>query len=268
MLLRPRLRRPHDGRHLLLGTSRQAQLIDERLLSKLGPEEYERRLLRCGDSYGFQGDERDVVFISVVSDGEGAPFTSRRFEQRINVAASRARDQMWVFHSVRPHRLHPEDQRAALIRYAADGQRSTDLARDLEARCDSDFERRLLRMLLARGYLVTPQHPVGNLRIDLVVRGGGHRLAIECDGDRFHGPDQWEDDLRRRPSWNGSGGGSGASAPAPSTGIPKPPRPRCGLCSNRSASHPNRVPRRKGLRMLLPADPISIIWDRTMRSRA
>ncbi|SFN61881.1 Part of AAA domain-containing protein [Actinomadura madurae] len=192
----------YDGRTMgvisLLGTSRQAQLIDERLLGKLGPEEYERRLLRCGDSYGFQGDERDVVFISVVSDGEGAPFTSRRFEQRINVAASRARDQMWVFHSVRPHRLHPEDQRAALIRYAADGQRSTDLARDLEARCDSDFERRLLRMLLGRGYLVTPQHPVGNLRIDLVVRGGGQRLAIECDGDRFHGPDQWEDDLRRQ----------------------------------------------------------------------
>ncbi|MFI0372390.1 AAA domain-containing protein [Actinomadura sp. 1N219] len=192
----------YDGRTMgvisLLGTSRQAQLIDERLLGKLGPEEYERRLLRCGDSYSFQGDERDVVFISVVSDGEGAPFTARRYEQRINVAASRARDQMWVFHSVLPHRLHPEDQRARLIRYAADGQRSADLARDLEARCDSEFERRVLRMLLGRGYLVTPQHPVGNLRIDLVVRGGGHKLAIECDGDKFHGPDQWEDDLRRQ----------------------------------------------------------------------
>ncbi|TDD36418.1 DNA helicase [Actinomadura sp. KC06] len=192
----------YDGRTMgvisLLGTSRQAQLIDERLLGKLGPEEYERRLLRCGDSYGFQGDERDVVFISVVSDGEGAPFTARRYEQRINVAASRARDQMWVFHSVQPHRLHPEDQRARLIRYAADGQRSADLARDLEARCDSEFERRVLRLLLGRGYLVTPQHPVGNLRIDLVVRGGGHKLAIECDGDKFHGPDQWEGDLRRQ----------------------------------------------------------------------
>ncbi|WP_433462424.1 AAA domain-containing protein [Spirillospora sp. CA-128828] len=192
----------YDGRSMgvisLLGTSRQAQLIDQRLLSKLGPEEYERRLLRCGDSYGFQGDERDVIFISVVSDGEGAPFTSRRYEQRVNVAASRARDQMWVFHSVRPHLLHPEDQRAKLIRYAADGQRSAGLARDLEARCDSDFERRLLRMLLARNHLVTPQHPVGNLRIDLVVRGGGQKLAIECDGDKFHGPDQWEDDLRRQ----------------------------------------------------------------------
>lgn len=38
----------------------------------------------------------------------------------------------------------------------------------------------------------------GNLRIDLVVRGGGRKLAIGCDGDKFHGPDQWEDDLRRQ----------------------------------------------------------------------
>ncbi|MBO2457299.1 AAA domain-containing protein [Actinomadura violacea] len=183
----------------LLGTSRQAQYIDQALLAKLGPEEYERRRLRCGDAYGFQGDERDVVFISVVADSNRAPFTSRQYEQRVNVAASRARDQMWVFHSVKPHELHPDDQRGHLIRYATDGQRSADLARDLEARCDSDFERRVLRMLLARDYLVTPQHPVGNLRIDLVVRGGdGAKLAIECDGDKFHGPDQWEDDLRRQ----------------------------------------------------------------------
>ncbi|WP_433151879.1 AAA domain-containing protein [Actinomadura nitritigenes] len=183
----------------LLGTSRQAQYIDEALLSKLGPEEYERRRLRCGDAYSFQGDERDVVFISVVADSNRAPFTSRQYEQRVNVAASRARDQMWVFHSVLPRELHPDDQRGHLIRYATDGQRSAELARDLEARCDSDFERRVLRMLLARDYLVTPQHPVGNLRIDLVVRGGaGAKLAIECDGDKFHGPDQWEDDLRRQ----------------------------------------------------------------------
>lgn len=64
---------------------------------------------------------------------------------------------MWVFHSVRPDELHPEDQRAKLIRYAADGQRSPDLARDLESRCESDFERRVLRLLLARGYRVTPR---------------------------------------------------------------------------------------------------------------
>jgi very-short-patch-repair endonuclease len=192
----------YDGRTMgvisLLGSSRQAQYIDEKLLHKLGPEEYERRRLRCGDSYSFQGDERDVVFISVVADDNRSAATSKTYQQRINVAASRARDQLWVFHSVQPDELHPDDERAKLIRYAADGMRSPDLAVDLEARCESDFERRVLRMLLARDYRVSVQHPVGNLRIDLVVNGGGRRIAIECDGDKFHGPDQWEDDLRRQ----------------------------------------------------------------------
>ncbi|MDN3351323.1 AAA domain-containing protein [Actinomadura sp. DC4] len=192
----------YEGRTMgvisLLGTSRQAQFIDAALLHKLGPEEYEARRLRCADAYGFQGDERDVIFISVVADDARSAATSRVFEQRMNVTASRARDQMWVFHSVQPDALHPDDQRAKLIRYARDGQRSPALAQDLESRCESDFERRVLRQLLARGYRVTPQHPVGSLRIDLVVRGAGRKLAIECDGDRYHGPDQWEADLRRQ----------------------------------------------------------------------
>ncbi|WP_146778855.1 AAA domain-containing protein [Actinomadura craniellae] len=192
----------YDGRTMgvisLLGRSRQAQWIDQALLAKLGPEAYEQRRLRCGDSYSFQGDERDIVFITTVIDSGGHAFTGKTYEQRVNVAASRARDQMWIFHSVTADRLNPDDQRGRLIRYATDGQRSADLTKDLEDRCDSDFERRVLRMLLARDYLVTPQHPVGNLRIDLVVRGNGRRLAIECDGDKFHGPDQWEDDLRRQ----------------------------------------------------------------------
>jgi very-short-patch-repair endonuclease/transcription elongation GreA/GreB family factor len=53
--------------------------------------------------------------------------------------------------------------------------------------------------LLQLGYSVRPQ--VGSLgyRIDMVVEGAnGRRLAIECDGDRYHGPEQWRQDMRRQ----------------------------------------------------------------------
>ncbi|MFG3443046.1 histone-like nucleoid-structuring protein Lsr2 [Nonomuraea sp. NPDC047897] len=182
----------------LLGNSKQAEYIDQRLLHKLGPAEYEKRQLRCGDSYSFQGDERDVIFISVVADDNRSAFTSKAYEQRVNVAASRAKDQLWVFHSVQPEQLHPDDQRAALIRYCVEQQPLHDIAEGLEERCESDFERRVLRQLTDRGYRVSPQHRVGSLRIDLVVHGDGRKLAIECDGDKYHGPDQWESDLRRQ----------------------------------------------------------------------
>src|SRR5699024_9287815 len=35
-------------------------------------------------------------------------------------------------------------------------------------------------------------------RIDLVVEGGQARLAVECDGDHWHGADQYEDDMLRQ----------------------------------------------------------------------
>lgn len=52
--------------------------------------------------------------------------------------------------------------------------------------------------LLRKGFVVTPQFEVAGKKIDLVVEGGQARLAIECDGDQWHGSDQYEEDLRRQ----------------------------------------------------------------------
>ncbi len=65
--------------------------------------------------------------------------------------------------------------------------------------CDSDFERDFGRCLLELGYRLKPQVPVGGYRIDFVVEGADdRRLAIELDGDKYHGPDKWADDVRRQ----------------------------------------------------------------------
>ncbi len=42
------------------------------------------------------------------------------------------------------------------------------------------------------------QHEVAGKRIDLVVEGGQARLAVECDGDNWHGADRYEDDMQRQ----------------------------------------------------------------------
>ena len=66
-------------------------------------------------------------------------------------------------------------------------------------RCESEFEREVYSELVARGYRVTPQVKTGAYRIDLVVEGAGDtRLAIECDGDEFHGYDRWQHDTTRQ----------------------------------------------------------------------
>ena len=65
--------------------------------------------------------------------------------------------------------------------------------------CQSEFERTIFTALIERGYRVTPQVGSVGFAIDMVVEGeGGRRLAIECDGDQYHGPERWADDMRRQ----------------------------------------------------------------------
>ena len=185
----------------LLGDA-QAQLIQGKLIDRLGEQEVERRRIRCGNAYHFQGDERHVMFLSlVVAAGEGrriGALTKDADRQRINVAASRAQDQMWCIRSISPDELHPDDVRGRFIRYCQNPARIDDAASQAEDRFDSDFERDVYRHLIARGYRVKVQHRVGRFRIDLVVEGRRGRLAVELDGDAYHGPDRWEADRNRQ----------------------------------------------------------------------
>src|SRR5207244_3485394 len=74
------------------------------------------------DPYVFQGDERDIIFLTMVSapraDGKRLwPMTSEKHFRRFNVAASRARDQAWLFHSVSLADINPQCVRYKLLEY-------------------------------------------------------------------------------------------------------------------------------------------------------
>lgn len=81
---------------IVLQGKAQGGLIERQLLDRLGVEEMHKRRLICGDPYSFQGDERDVIFLSMVAaPNEMIGAMSRdTYERSFNVAASRARDQM------------------------------------------------------------------------------------------------------------------------------------------------------------------------------
>ncbi|WP_304523780.1 AAA domain-containing protein [Actinoplanes sp. DH11] len=197
----PRYDRKTLGVISLLSSSGQAGYLLTQLREAIGEDEIEARRLRVGDAYTFQGDERDVMLISMVvseNDSRVAAFTKRDYHRRINVAASRARDQLWIFHSVRPAALPADDARGLLLSYALNLPTEA-AAADLANRCESDFERDVLKLLVARGYRPIPQFRIGGYRIDFVLNApDGRRLAIECDGDAYHGPERWESDMRRQ----------------------------------------------------------------------
>jgi very-short-patch-repair endonuclease len=207
----------YDGMNMgvisLLGST-QSKLIWNKLYDRLGPEVMRQRRLTSGEPANFQGDERDVIIISTVvavdpaiPAGRIAAMTGNAAMRRINVAASRARQQMWVVYSVDPGRFPDGDLRGALIRHCRDAGTATAPRPDLLDACESQFERDVLQKIMARGYRnVSVQHRVGRYRIDIVVEGTHARLAVECDGDRWHGPDVWHKDRARqqvleRASW-------------------------------------------------------------------
>jgi len=170
----------------------------------------------CGNASQFQGDERDVIFLSMVnSPGEHALPLRRRDDQRkvFNVAASRARDQLWVVHSLEPGRdLKGGDLRLRLISHveaaADDGEAAKTSKAKAKAKAPaqqrhfaSELERELCHRLEDRGYLVLRHYPIGDGVIDLVVEGlGGRRVAVQCDGDRVLAGDIVEDQLAQQMS--------------------------------------------------------------------
>jgi len=200
-----------------------------------------------------------------------AALTRDLFVQRYNVAASRAKDQMWLFHSVSLGNLgNPEDMRFQLLDYCSGviNRRSTGEDRGLsgvlpEDRVvdpfDSLFEQRLANRLIERGYPVIPNYVVAQHKLDLVVVGAKSRLAIACDGG------SWARTGRLRA-------GAGQPARPRMVRLAVLPGPRVGLLSRRvgraerapgdvaGAGHPSGRPavhNGSGAAVAVPAEIIS-----------
>lgn len=194
------LRGSADSRGMDPQTDRIAQLVRE----AIGPAEWERfvnqRRLKCGVPSAFQGDERDVVFISVGDDpaalAGGGPMRllaedtlpGLQYKKRLNVAVSRARNQVWVVHSFRHYEadLREADIRRKLLEFSYAPEQWLISVRAENPKAESPFEQAVYADLVQLGFTVTPQVPVGHYRIDLVVEDKDARVALECDGDAYH----------------------------------------------------------------------------------
>lgn len=173
----------------LLGDD-QSQLIEDLLRNRLGEKELLRRKLICGDAYSFQGDERDVMFLSMViaNNMKFAPLTKESDRRRFNVAGSRARNQMWVFHSIDLKDLNPNCARYALLKYCENyGEYK------YEFYLNYIFKYKLQREIYSRikemGYKIIPQIKIGVYNIDFIIEGESNKAAVICEGDKDNNMD-------------------------------------------------------------------------------
>ncbi len=150
-----------------------------------------------------QGDERDVIFISVGYARNAQGYMAMRFgplsteggERRLNVLISRAKLRCEVFSSIEPDDIDLERASgrgvAALkvfLHYARTGLLS--IPRQSGREEDSPFEEAVCRSLESLGHEVHAQVGIAGFFIDLAVRDpdrpGHYIIGIECDGAAYH----------------------------------------------------------------------------------
>ena len=207
----------HEGRDIgvisLIGNE-QSEKIGRMLIEdkRIGTEVIKKRNIIYGDARTMQGQERSIVFLSMVATpGKVVSQTAKSDQQRINVAMSRAKDRLYLVRSVAQSDLKQSDIKLAVLQHfekpMPDGRAHTGPETDgLISRCQSGFEREVLQRLLDANYRVRPQVAAGGFFIDMVVEGeGDRRLAIELDGDAYHGPDVWARDMARQAALERAG---------------------------------------------------------------
>ena len=188
----------------------QPKLIERKLYEAIPIAEYEKHRILCGSASNFQGDERDVIFLSMVdsnngtgplsmASGEGQDSNGKPMKQRYNVAVSRAKDQLWVVHSLDyTADLKPGDMRRRLLEYVTNLGTVAAKASEIEEASDSPFEAAVAKALVGKGYHIVQQWQVGAYYIDMIAICGKKRIAIECDGERWHSGDKIREDMERQ----------------------------------------------------------------------
>lgn len=185
----------------------QVRLIQSLIFDYIEPKDIEERKILVGNASNFQGDERDVIFLSMVdSDNEdGSPLrivgngSEDSTKKRYNVAASRAKDQLWVIYSLDAAKLRTGDMRKKLIDYAKSPNAFAIREEEIKEKADSIFEVEVAKRLISEGYHIDQQYPVGAYRLDIVAIYENRKVTIECDGDRYHsGEEKIFEDMQRQ----------------------------------------------------------------------
>ncbi len=150
-----------------------------------------------------QGDERDVIYISIGYGRTPAGKVTSSFgpinrvggERRLNVLISRARLAMEVFSNFLADDLVTKENTPfgvkalkAFLKYAETGKVEQPIETGKEM--DSPFEEEVHDAIKSLGYEVEPQVGSSGFFIDLCVRDpakpGRYILAVECDGASYH----------------------------------------------------------------------------------
>lgn len=169
----------------LNSNEKQTLLIQDLIAQNISEQERLLYKISVGTPPLFQGKERDIILISGYFDKCGYFSDTLRNRQALNVACSRAKDQMYVFRSIANEAINGSSLYGKLINYIRQDQGGTNALNDLTPAM-STFEKDVAEFLHQKGFNVRLHAGPGSYDVDIIVEGDhAKKWALQCDGDKF-----------------------------------------------------------------------------------
>jgi very-short-patch-repair endonuclease len=175
-----------------------------------------------------QGDERDVILFSITFTADAAGKRTMDFgalnrdggERRLNVAVTRARQELIVFSGFTADQIDTSRTKALgvhhLKTYLDFAERGAIALPAVDegsvGALESPFEEAVAAELEKRGWQIVPQVGISGFRVDIGVRhpdlAGAYLAGVECDGATYHSSatardrDKVREQVLRGLGWN------------------------------------------------------------------
>ncbi len=157
----------------------QVELLSEKVKRKFSLHQIERHKLNIATAYGFQGEERDVMFLSFVLDNESHPTAFRHINKKdiFNVSITRAKSLQYIIHSLNINELKPD----SLLRQYLDSFKTSH--KELKPNKVKDlFIDEVVVDLQKLNLAIWVAYPIAGLKIDIIVQHRNKTFGIDLIG--------------------------------------------------------------------------------------
>lgn len=159
----------------------QADYVGNLINKKFSLDELKKHNISAGTAYSFQGEERDVMFISFALDNQSHPsaFYHLNKPDVFNVSITRARSQVYLIYSVDVEQLKPD----SLWRKYLENYLTAEKQKGIETPESHDrFLQEVKTVLTDKGFKVWEAYPVAGLEIDIVFQHNNTTFGIDLIG--------------------------------------------------------------------------------------
>jgi len=157
----------------------QVEFLSEKVKRQFTLHQIERHKLYVATAYGFQGEERDAMFLSFVLDNESHPTAFRHANKKdvFNVSITRAKSLQYIIHSLNINEINPK----SLLRQYLDSFKTT--SEEIKPNKTKDlFIDEVVVELQKLKLTIWVAYPIAGLKIDIIVQHKNKTFGIDLIG--------------------------------------------------------------------------------------